>query len=185
MKTIFLMRHADPYPTNFPGYEQERPLSVKGLLQIEQICKEALWSEVDFVLCSSVRRARQTFESLGHALPSQTQFVYDETLQKISAIDLLDKIQWIPSLYSRLLIIGHNPVLTQFLGEAVANPSVPPLETCEVVHLKADVPSWQEIGFNRLSIQARIRPVISVEAENDGTPSSLPSLFEKKPRLPN
>lgn len=177
MKTVFLMRHADPYPTNFPGYEQERPLSVTGLLQVEQIRKEAFWSEVDFVLCSGVRRARQTFESLLPVLPSHVNFVYDDALQKRSAIELLDKIQWVPSIYSRLLVVGHNPVLTQFLEEILANSAVAVVETCEVVRLDANVQSWQEVDFNRFNMASRIRPEVTASSLMED-PS--PSLFEKR-----
>lgn len=178
MKTVFLMRHADPYPTDFPGYEQERPLSVTGLLQIEQIRKEAFWGTIDFVLCSGVRRSRQTFESLAPVLSPQVKFVYDDTLQKLSAVELLDKIQWIPSIYSRLLVIGHNPVLTQFLEEVLAVPSLPPIETCEVVHFEADVSSWQEVDFNRLNVKIRVRPDIGTQADGEESP---PSLFGTPP----
>lgn len=168
------MRHADPYPTDFPGYEQERPLSVTGLLQIEQIRKEAFWSTIDFVLCSGIRRSRQTFESLAQVLSPQINFVYDDTLQKLSAVGLLDKIQWIPSIYNRLLVIGHNPVLTQFLEEVLAVPSLSPIETCEVVHFEADVSSWQEVDFNRLNVKARVKPNIGTQTNSE---EPAPSLF--------
>lgn len=160
MKTIFLLRHADANPTDFSGYDQERALSVNGLLQIERLRAEEFWKEVDFALCSGVKRAKQTFESLKLVMSPQVKFVFDDALYKATRTDLMDKIQWIPALYDRLLVVGHNPALTQFVEEVLPGQAVDGVRTAEVIRLEADVPSWQDVNFNRLAVKARIRSKI-------------------------
>ncbi|MDR0631074.1 MAG: hypothetical protein LBF66_00685 [Holosporales bacterium] len=156
------MRHADSYPTDFSGYEFERPISVTGLLQIEKIrsTNEQLWSEVDFVLCSGIKRAKQTFQAIYSTVRSNTKFMFDDDLAQITPSGLLNKIEWMPAIYSKILIVGHNPCLSQFLSTVFPNEMVPPLETCEAAVLQANVDSWQDVDFNRFVLVDRVHPTL-------------------------
>jgi phosphohistidine phosphatase len=156
------MRHADSYPTDFSGYELERPVSVTGLFQIEQISanNKQLWSEVDFVLCSGIKRAKQTFQAIYSTVRSSTKFIFDDNLYQVSTSELRDKIKWTPAIYNKMLIIGHNPSLSQFIAAIFPDEKVPPLDTCEAVVLESDVNTWQEVEFNNLVLVDRIKPTI-------------------------
>jgi phosphohistidine phosphatase SixA len=160
MKTVILMRHADSYPTDFSGYKDERPVSVTGFLQIEKIraANEKMWSEVDFVLCSGIKRAKQTFQAIYSGVHSNTKFIFDDDIEKISASGLMNKIEWIPAIYGKVLIVGHNPCLSLFLSAICPSKKVPVLDTCEAAILQADVESWQDVDFNRFTLIDRIRP---------------------------
>lgn len=160
MKTIILMRHADSYPTDFSGYEHERPVSVTGLLQIDQIRSTAhkILHEVDFVLCSGIKRAKQTFQAIYSVVPTRTKFMFDDYLYQITASELLDKIQWTPTIYEKILVIGHNPGLSQFIDAVLPNEKSEKLSTCEVAIFQADVSTWQEVNYNRLTLIDRIKP---------------------------
>jgi phosphohistidine phosphatase len=156
------MRHADSFPTDFSGYESERPLSVTGLLQIEEISEtnKQLWSGIDFVLCSSVKRAKQTFQAIYSTVHSRTKFMFDDNLYQIATFELRDKIKWTPTIYNKILIVGHNPCLSQFIAAIFPQKEIAPLDTCEAAILQADVESWQEVDFNRLELVNRIKPHI-------------------------
>jgi phosphohistidine phosphatase len=160
------MRHADSYPTDFSGYEFERPVSVTGLLQIEKIrsSNEKMWSEVDFVLCSGIKRAKQTFQAIYSTVRSNTKFMFDDDLVQISPSELINKLEWMPAIYKTILIVGHNPCLSQFLSTVFPNEKVEPLKTCEAVVLQADVDSWQGIDFNRFVLIDRVRPTLDEES---------------------
>lgn len=160
MKTVILMRHADSYPTDFSGYENERPVSVSGLLQIEQMRTQAsdILNAVDFVLCSGIKRAKQTFQAIYSSVPTQTRFMFDDHLYQLTAAELLDKIQWTPAIYNKILIIGHNPGLSQLLEMVVSNEKPEHLKTCELALFEADVTNWQELSYNRLTLKQRIAP---------------------------
>lgn len=160
MKTVILMRHADSYPTDFSGYEDERPVSVTGLLQIEQIrvtARNAL-HDVDFVLCSGIKRAKQTFQAIFSPGSARMRFMFDDLLSQNTAPELLDKIQWFPSIYHNVLIIGHNPGLSLFIRAVLPNDPGPGLSTCEMAVFDAPVNSWQDISYNNLSLRERVRP---------------------------
>jgi phosphohistidine phosphatase len=163
MKTVMLMRHADSYHTDFSGYEHERSVSVTGLLQIERIraTNLKLLKDVDFVLCSGVKRAKQTFQAIYSAIPENTRFLFDDTLYQITTSELLEKIQWTPSIYNKILVIGHNPGLSQFIENVLPNEKVEKLGTCEIAVFEAEVKSWQEVDYNRLVLVNRITPDIN------------------------
>jgi phosphohistidine phosphatase len=156
------MRHADSYPTDFSGYEFERPVSVTGLLQIEKIrsSNAQMWSEIDFVLCSGIKRAKQTFQAIYSTVRSNTRFMFDDDLVKISPSGLISKLEWMPAIYNKILIVGHNPCLSQFISAVFPNEKVEPLDTCEAVVLQVDVDSWQDINFNRFILVERVRPTL-------------------------
>ncbi|GHS94102.1 hypothetical protein AGMMS49949_07730 [Alphaproteobacteria bacterium] len=169
MKTVVLMRHADSYPTGFSGYEQDRPISVTGLLQVERVrsLNHKIWKEVDFVLCSGVKRAKQTFQAIYSVVPVNTRFMFDDSLGQVTSSDLLERIQWTPAIYNKILIIGHNPGLSKFMEAVFRSDPQRRLETCEVVILNADVKSWQEVDYNRLSLVERLKPDLeSAQEEN-------------------
>ncbi len=165
MKTIILMRHADSYPTDFVGYEEERSLSVTGLLQMETIraAHYPFWQNVDFVMCSSLKRTRQTFYAIKTDLPPNINFVFDDRMSQMTKNELLDKIQWLPSLYDCVLIIGHNPCLSQFVS-AVELSATTTLGTAHIVMCEADVLDWQDVSFNRIEVRKNI--ALRVEREN-------------------
>ncbi|MDR3285247.1 MAG: hypothetical protein LBS83_01015 [Holosporales bacterium] len=159
MKIVILMRHADSYPANFSGYEKEKSISMTGLLQIEQIVASThdILKDVDFVLCSGLKRAKQTFQAIYSVVPTKTRFMFDDSLPQISSIGLLDKIQWTPSIYNKILIVGHNPGLSQFLNDIIPGQSNK-LSTCELVLLEANVKTWQDISYNHFVVKNRVRP---------------------------
>lgn len=165
MKSIILMRHADSYPTDFSGYENERPVSVTGLLQIEQIMEygQDFLKDVDFVLCSGIKRAKQTFQAIYSVVPTKTKFMFDDFLYQITSTGLLDKIQWTPAIYNKILIIGHNPSLSQFLEDISSEQKDSKLSTCEVAIIESDVSTWQDVGFNNLIIKKRLKPTVHDE----------------------
>lgn len=171
------MRHADSYPTDFSGYENERPINVVGLLQIEQVINSSreMLQSVDFVLCSGVKRAKQTFHAIYQVVPSNMKFMFDDCLLQNTSSELLAKIQWTPAIYNKILIIGHNPLLQQFVAEVAPSKDVAKFETCEFAVLESDVKSWQEVNYNVLQIKTRMKPEIkeSIFDEENKTINSM------------
>lgn len=160
LKTIVLLRHADSYSINFLEYEHEQPISVMGLLQIEQMntINNQIFKEIEFVLCSNTKRARQTFQAIYQNINSIPKFMFDDNLHQITESELKNKIQWTPAMYNTILVVGHNPCLSQFMKSVCSTQEV--LNSCECAVLVADVNSWQEVEYNRLTIAERVNPQI-------------------------
>lgn len=134
MKTVILLRHAEAYPTEFSGYDHERPLSVVGWSQVEKIRRiyADLWPSVDLIICSTRKRTLQTLQALETALRPDVCKMMDHRLHTATGEDLLDLIHWAPDWVQTLLIVGHNPGLTQCCHLLDPNTSIGTLDTCGV-----------------------------------------------------
>ena len=80
----------------------------------------------DQVLCSTARRARETWELVQPELGSSPAVVYDHGVYEASAERLLELIRRVPSPTGTLLVVGHDPAIPKFaLTLAVIAPKGP------------------------------------------------------------
>ena len=120
---LYLMRHgiaADP-DGNTP--DSQRPLTEKGRKKLEKIAGnfEKLDLTFDLILTSPYLRARQTADVVAAALDLQPWLVKES--QNISPVGdvekLVDEINALESM-NDLLIVGHEPFLSQMIGMLLA-----------------------------------------------------------------
>ncbi|MDR0625163.1 MAG: hypothetical protein LBF72_01810 [Holosporales bacterium] len=164
MKTIILMRHADADFPDIAEVEQERSISVAGLWRVEKIKAIAadVFNGIDLVLCSHLKRARQTLQELALADLGEDRVIFDHTLSQISQTALLDKIKWLPAHCSKVLIISHKPVLSQFLKViGNYNTKLQEVVNCELLVLEAKVEAWHDVSYQTLKLKKRIVPNIA------------------------
>ncbi|MFL6142806.1 MAG: SixA phosphatase family protein [Labedaea sp.] len=78
--------------------------------------------EVDLVLCSTARRARQTWQLAGTGLDPRPPVREDERLYGASPTELLTVLAELSDEPRRVVLVGHNPGLAdlveQLCGEA-------------------------------------------------------------------
>jgi phosphohistidine phosphatase len=109
-RTLLLLRHAkSTYPDGVADHD--RPLAPRGVLQagLAGDWIRANAPAVDAVLCSTATRTRQTLARTGIDAP--TQFVdrlYDSTPGTV-----IDVINGIDDAVRTLLVIGHEPTMSQ------------------------------------------------------------------------
>ena len=137
---VFLVRHAksyydwDKYPT-----DAERPLSKKGTERQEKVAKGMKRNKLtfDLVWVSPYRRARETLEII--------QKYQEEIITPIIIKDLVpggdeDEVlsllqeQAIKTPDVRLLVVGHNPLLSLLLELLDSSSNVADMRTSDVAH---------------------------------------------------
>lgn len=142
MKTLLLMRHAKSSWKEAAIPDHERPLNGRGrqaapkmgrLIQSRQLVP-------DVILCSTAVRARQTCELLFQELPVEPQFLPD--LYHCPANGLLDLLRALPDSADRVLLIGHNPGLADFLAAFAGFDEK--FSTAALAELALDRPTWCE-----------------------------------------
>lgn len=113
MKRLCLMRHAksdwsDPSKDDF-----DRPLNARGRVAAEFMAEFVARSphRPDAVLCSTAKRARETFLPLGERLGDAAPVDYRENLYHAMPDVLLDEIRKAPESAGTLLVVAHNPGL--------------------------------------------------------------------------
>ncbi len=117
MKHLILMRHASARPG---ADDRERPLSAAGAREVRAVGHAlAALTERGFrpeqALVSPARRARETLSGMRRDLPSLAGVETDEALYLASAAQLLARLQRSSDETCQLLLVGHNPGLSELV----------------------------------------------------------------------
>ncbi len=151
MKWIFVLRHAKSSWDDPSIDDHERPLAPRGRRAAALIAAYIRKNEVapELVLCSTAQRARQTLESIRHALGKGASVRFESALYLVSAGELIDRVKRINDAISSVMLIGHNPGLADFLlelaawgGPATNSYEVPDRRPCDVFVRGRLVRAW-------------------------------------------
>jgi phosphohistidine phosphatase len=124
MKKIILIRHAKSDWDNPSLTDYDRPLAARGLEdapKMAALLKNRAIS-VDRILSSTAKRAKQTAEITAEILGiPETHIQWDRSLYHASTDHLLAVIQGQPNQLQTLILVGHNPGLTELIVELGVN----------------------------------------------------------------
>lgn len=120
MRTLVLMRHAkSDYPAGVADHD--RPLAARGIREagLAGDWLRSTLPAIDAVLCSTAVRTRQTLDRTGIAAPvSYLQQLYDTT-----GGTMLDQINRVGDDVATLLVVGHEPTVSQVALGLAARPA--------------------------------------------------------------
>ncbi len=115
-KLLLLIRHTQSAGIQGNKSDFERPLTAEGRTFANNLGAIILQKAFrpDYILSSSARRARQTAELINKKLriPEACQLFSDD-LYTASANNWRDQIGLLPSNASCVLLVGHNPTLSE------------------------------------------------------------------------
>lgn len=112
MKQIYCLRHA--HALNADGQsDKERRLSAQGVADAAALGRvmHARGYVPDLVLCSSAVRTRMTLEAVSEAFADALVVRFEDILYSGSLGDYLALVQAVAEDYSRVLVVGHNPII--------------------------------------------------------------------------
>lgn len=114
-RSLVLLRHAkaDNPPSTA---DVDRPLSARGHADAQAAGVWLAGRQVpDLVICSPSKRTRQTWHGVAANLPAGTdpQVRYERRVYQGTAADLLDVVREVEDTFGTVLLIGHNPTLSQ------------------------------------------------------------------------
>jgi phosphohistidine phosphatase len=152
VKRLTLMRHAnaqwkDPQISDF-----DRPLNRRGTSEAEAMSRRLIELKLIplLLLTSSARRARQTADIVARELgvpPRKTRT--DESLYLAPAEDILRVIKTTGPRIPHLMIVGHNPGITE-VANLLAPTSHVDLGTAALCSLTFDTRSWADVRAGNL-----------------------------------
>jgi phosphohistidine phosphatase len=122
-RKLVLLRHAKSAWPDVPDHE--RPLARRGQRDAPVMGRwlHAAGHVPDQVLCSTARRARETWQLAQAGLGAAPPVSFDDAVYQGSAGQLLDVIRRVPTAARTLLIVGHDPALPELaLTLAAATP---------------------------------------------------------------
>ena len=115
-RTLVVVRHAKSDWSNAVP-DDERPLAERGRRDAPAIGR---WlaehvRQVDLVVCSPAKRARQTWQLASAGLDAEPPVRYDDRIYTASPEGLLGVIDELPDESGTVVLVGHNPSLTDLV----------------------------------------------------------------------
>lgn len=111
MRTLQLLRHAKSSWDDPAGDDHERALAPRGeraaTLVGVHLAQEGTVPEL--VLCSTARRAVETWERAAAQLPRRPRIELDQGLYLASPTQILARVRRVDDTVRRVLVVGHNP----------------------------------------------------------------------------
>lgn len=156
MKTIFLLRHAKSSWSN-PGLnDQQRPLNKRGnhdapLMGGRFKVRDEL---LDLILTSPAMRARQTAELFADACGYSPEEIIEESeLYLLGVRSIEDIIENQDDRYQSLMLVFHNPDITNFVNSCDAAVRIDNIPTCGLVKLVSDIQHWQDWSLSNAQFE--------------------------------
>ena len=149
MKRLTLMRHAEARWKDADLSDLERPLNRRGNAAAESMARRLLELQLvpDLLLVSPARRTRQTAEILARELSIPARRVlHEEALYLASAADVLRVVQAIGPRVTHLLVVAHNPGVSELVQQLVPEAEASGLATAAVCSMTFDTAHWTAIG---------------------------------------
>ena len=147
MKQLILIRHAKSSWDHPDRSDHERPLNERGRADAP-VMAQWLAGRIpppDLLISSTARRAQETARCFARALQLSTEQCCNEArIYEASLNDLLALISALPDRADRVLLVGHNPVISTCVGH-LSDGAARSLPTCAIAALSFDISSWQEI----------------------------------------
>lgn len=117
LRTLTVLRHAkSDWPDGVPDFE--RPLAERGRADAPAAGQWLLehWPEHELVLCSPATRVKQTWELVAAELGEQPYVRNDQRIYDATAGDLLEVVRHLSPAAQSVLLVGHNPGLSDLVG---------------------------------------------------------------------
>ena len=111
------------------------------------------------VYCSPAVRAVSTIELISQHLPALSiQWQVEEELYSFDSDDVYDWCKTLDDSQEEVVIVGHNPALTDFSNE-LSNSNIQNIPTCGYVQLTAKSKiSWQKLSGSSFEFTTFLRP---------------------------
>jgi phosphohistidine phosphatase len=150
MRRLLLLRHAKAVPATDPLTDSARPLAERGLRDARRIGERLRQHEPrpTLILSSPATRALQTAELVAAAMDyAREEIALERRLYLAEPATLMTVIAGQSAATETLLVVGHNPGLTELAHQLLPALDVDDLPTCAVVGFEyGDAPDWAGVA---------------------------------------
>ena len=167
MRTLYLLRHAKS-AWGDPGLDDfDRPLAPRGRRAAPAV---AGWMKANdcapgYVLCSTARRALETWSLVAGVLAHDPEVEMAEDLYHATPQALFDRAREIPDRHETALMIGHNPgfhmLAAALAGEGpddLMRPLATAYPTGALAGIGFDAARWSDIAPGAGHLACFVRP---------------------------
>ena len=148
MRKLIIMRHGEAENLATNDRDFDRHLTAKGIEQVRSVASQLLdWDEwyPEKILCSPSQRTRETYEQIHEETKFEADINYLDQFYANNWESVLERIEELPSNLKVVLLIGHNPTLSELVSNLIQkslnlNPS-------EIVLLKTPQKTWMDASL--------------------------------------
>ncbi|MDB6089785.1 MAG: hypothetical protein JWN85_2569 [Gammaproteobacteria bacterium] len=145
MKRLTLMRHGDAQWKDPEVTDFARPLNRRGSAEAEAMARRLaeLTLIPDLLIASPARRTQQTAEIVARELALGPRNIrYEEALYLGGARDILKLVHAIGPRVPHLMIIGHNPGISELAHLLAPGGEIGGLATAAICTITVDTDQW-------------------------------------------
>ena len=160
MKTIYIVRHAKSSWDNYDLSDHERTLMPVGIKKTKKIIgffnRENV--SVDLIVSSSAVRAFETARLIADAIGYNSDLIFKKkALYHAYVDDIYTELFSLDNSVNSVMIVAHNPTLTDFVNEFV-KPKIMNLPTTGVVSVSIDTDSWENMVNAKFKVNFVVFP---------------------------
>lgn len=155
MRRLTLVRHAKSSWRDDTLADHERPLAERGERDAPRMGERLRerGERPELILTSSAKRALATAECLARAIGYPPQALQIEPdLYLADSATILAVVAARDDSINELMIVGHNPGLTELVDELVPDLRMDNLPTCGIVAIDSTAKHWSELGSPNASV---------------------------------
>jgi phosphohistidine phosphatase len=160
MLKLSIVRHAKSSWENPELDDFDRPLLEKGIKRTGVVINYLLDKALvpDLIMTSPAKRAVETAKIMQEQLNVKEAFTVNNELYPGDLEGILNEMAEILPAVNHLMIIGHNPGLTDLALELTDDERVEWIPTSGVVHIEFDMPGWELIVGAKGTVKELIVP---------------------------
>ncbi|HKF23016.1 MAG TPA: phosphohistidine phosphatase SixA [Candidatus Angelobacter sp.] len=174
---LYFLRHASAGKAESnPSKDERRPLDEEGILQARYIGRMLanLDIQVEHIVSSPLKRALQTASLVANELAFETAVQTDAALRPDAELEQFQTLVSRLGKYSSVMVVGHNPSLTEFLTKTIGANASPAL-----VDFKKGAVAKVEMTGRRGSLHWLVTPKIARVLQASRKASSRPKTSRK------
>ena len=148
-KILYLVRHAKSSWNDASLSDMQRPLNKRGRRSAPEMGKRmaAQGHRPELIISSPAKRAQLTAKRIARELGfDKTDIQTDADLYFSGVRSMLNVLEVLDDDYQKVMIVGHNPTMTDFLN-MLCSTSVINMVTCAIAVVGFDITSWGDLAL--------------------------------------
>lgn len=149
MKRLTLVRHANAEWKDADLADFERPLNKRGIAEATAMGRRVRSEKLvpDLLLTSSAARALQTAECFAKELRLSDHLLkQEERLYLARPGDILTVVRETGSRIEHLMLVGHNPGISQLVRQLAGDPDRADLATASLCSMEFGADQWDTVN---------------------------------------
>mgnify|MGYP001791132429 FL=1 len=151
-KTLYLVRHAKSSWKDTSLVDYDRPLNKRGKRDAPEMGKRLATKNIrpDLIISSPAKRAKLTIEAIAAEIDyAESQIRWKEELYHVDVKTLLEQIRSVENQNRSLMLVGHNPGLTD-LQNYLCQEAIENIVTTGIACIQFEVAEWANVRSGQL-----------------------------------